>query len=78
MGEQKMANTANNSALELGAAMDYAEHEQTYRGFVTLVKWGTTALASLLIAMAFGFFVGGFISGTLVFFLVMIAAWFIL
>lgn len=73
-----MANTANNTSLELGAAMDYPEHEQTYNGFVSLVKWGTTALVSLLIAMAFGFFVGGFISGAVVFFLVMIAAWFIL
>ncbi|GAA0599119.1 aa3-type cytochrome c oxidase subunit IV [Paenochrobactrum glaciei] len=73
-----MANTANNTSLELGATMDYPEHEQTYNGFVSLVKWGTTALVSLLIAMAFGFFVGGFISGAVVFFLVMIAAWFIL
>lgn len=73
-----MADTANNSSLELGAAMDYPEHEQTYNGFVTLVKWGTTVLVSLMIAMAFGFFVGGFISGTIVFFLVMLAAWFIL
>ncbi|MFK4823686.1 aa3-type cytochrome c oxidase subunit IV [Paenochrobactrum sp. BZR 588] len=73
-----MANTANNSSLELGAPMDYPEHVQTYNGFVSLVKWGTTALVSLLIAMAFGFFVGGFISGAVVFFLVMIAAWFIL
>lgn len=73
-----MANTANNTSLELGASMDYPEHEQTYNGFVSLVKWSTTALVSLLIAMAFGFFVGGFISGAVVFFLVMIAAWFIL
>lgn len=73
-----MANIKNNSSLELGAPMDYREHEQTYNGFVSLVKWGTTALVSLLIAMAFGFFVGGFISGSVVFFLVMIAAWFIL
>ncbi|MBB6259979.1 hypothetical protein FHS77_000487 [Paenochrobactrum gallinarii] len=73
-----MANTANNTALELGASMDYPEHEQTYNGFVSLVKWGTITLVSLLIAMAFGFFVGGFISGAVVFFLVMIAAWFIL
>lgn len=73
-----MANTANNTSLELGASMDYPEHEQTYNGFVSLVKWSTTALVSLLIAMAFGFFVGGFISATVVFFLVMIAAWFIL
>lgn len=73
-----MVHTANNSSLELGAAMDYPEHEQTYKGFVGLVKWGTTALVSLLIAMAFGFFVGGFISGAIVFALVMVAAWFIL
>lgn len=73
-----MANTANNTSVELGATMDYPEHEQTYNGFVSLVKWGTIALVSLLIAMAFGFFVGGFISGAVVFFLVMIASWFIL
>ncbi|MGU3575887.1 aa3-type cytochrome c oxidase subunit IV [Brucellaceae bacterium C25G] len=73
-----MAKTANNAPLELGAPMDYPEHEQTYNGFLILVKWGTTALVALLIAMAFGFFVGGAVSGTIVFFLVMIAAWFAL
>lgn len=32
--------------------MDYAEHERTYRGFTFVTKWGTVAVAVILILMA--------------------------
>lgn len=32
-------------------AMDYAEHERTYRGFLVFSKWGTIACAVVLVAM---------------------------
>jgi hypothetical protein len=32
---------------------DYAEHENTYRFFVQLVKWGTLAVVAVLILMAY-------------------------
>lgn len=73
-----MAEHNNTAPVELGAPMDYPEHEQTYLGFVGLVKWATVALVSLMIAMAFGFFAGGFFSGAIVFVLVCLAGWFIL
>ena len=32
---------------------DYAEHERTYEGFITLTKWGIGSLVVLLILMAY-------------------------
>ena len=32
---------------------DYAEHERTYRFFISLVKWHIYVLAALLILMAY-------------------------
>jgi Bacterial aa3 type cytochrome c oxidase subunit IV len=34
------------------SGMDYAEHERTYGRFVSFTKWGTIAVAALLIVMA--------------------------
>jgi hypothetical protein len=31
---------------------DYVAHEQTYEGFIMLVKYGTAAVAAILILMA--------------------------
>ncbi|MCH4540314.1 aa3-type cytochrome c oxidase subunit IV [Ochrobactrum sp. POC9] len=73
-----MAEHHTTAPAELGASMDYAEHEKTYAGFAGLVKWATVALVALMIAMAFGFFAGGFFSATVLFILVCVAAWFIL
>lgn len=61
--------------LEVGAQMDYVEHELTYGRFVTLAKWGTIACIALMAAMAFGFFVGGFFSGGLLFVLILVAGY---
>ncbi|KAB2697932.1 aa3-type cytochrome c oxidase subunit IV [Brucella haematophila] len=73
-----MAEHHTTAPAELGAPMDYAEHEKTYAGFTGLFKWGTVAVVALMIAMAFGFFAGGFFSATILFVLVCVAAWFIL
>ncbi len=73
-----MAEHHNTAPAELGAPMDYAEHERTYAGFTGLIKWASVVLAGLLIAMAFGFFVGGFFSATILFILIMAVGGFIL
>jgi hypothetical protein len=33
-------------------AMDYAEHESTYKLFVELTKWGTIVTIAILVLMA--------------------------
>lgn len=49
--------------IELGAPMDYSEHEKTYGFFLSAAKYGTMFVVTLLIAMAIGFFTGaGFIT----------------
>ena len=53
---------------EVGASMDYAEHDKTYRGFLFGAKYGSMIIAVLLICMAVGFFSGaGAIFSTLLF-----------
>ncbi|ADZ68197.1 aa3 type cytochrome c oxidase subunit IV [Brucella melitensis M5-90] len=78
MGGTEMAEHHTTAPAELGAPMDYAEHEKTYAGFASLVKWATVVLVALMIAMAFGFFAGGFFSATVLFVLVCVVAWFLL
>ncbi|WP_442581513.1 aa3-type cytochrome c oxidase subunit IV [Mesorhizobium sp. ASY16-5R] len=66
-----MADHTPTGPLEMGAQMDYAEHEHTYSMFVSLAKFGSLICAALLIAMAFGFFAGGgFFSALILFILV--------
>ena len=45
MADQQMASAGH-------PAMDYAEHEKTYRLFISLTKWGTVSMVILLIVMA--------------------------
>jgi hypothetical protein len=33
-------------------AMDYAEHERTYRMFISVSKWATIAVCALMVFMA--------------------------
>ena len=73
-----MAEHHTSAPVEVGASMDYNEQEKTYAGFTALVNWGTIATGALMIALAFGFFVGGFFSALIVFILVCAAAWFLL
>ena len=56
----------HNGPVELGAPMDYPEHEKTYNFFIAAAKYGTLFCVALLIAMAAGFFTSvGFFSGLL-------------
>ncbi len=64
-----MADHSPAGPVELGAEMDYAEHEKTYKLFTGLTKYSALACAAILIGMAFGFFVGGAVSGFIVFLL---------
>ena len=66
--------------VETGASMDYAEHEKTYRSFLTLAKYGSLVCIALLAAMAFGFFIpsAGFFSATVLFAVIMAAGYFVL
>ncbi len=73
-----MADHSPTGPVELGAKMDYAEHDRTYAGFLMLAKYGSLCCLGLLVAMAFGFFAGGFFSATILFALIMAAGAFIL
>ncbi|PSH61013.1 aa3-type cytochrome c oxidase subunit IV [Phyllobacterium brassicacearum] len=73
-----MAEHHDTSPAELGAPMDYKEHENTYKLFLTLSKWGFVTCLALMIAMAFGFFAGGFFSALVLFIVICLAAWFLL
>ena len=65
-----MADNTPTGPVELGAEMDYREHEKTYTLFLALAKWVGITCAALLIAMAFGFFTSaGFFSATILFIL---------
>ena len=73
-----MAEHHDTAPAELGTPMDYNEHEKTYDLFIALSKWGVIICVALMVAMAFGFFVGGFFSATILFILICVAAWFVL
>ena len=61
----------HNGPVELGAPMDYPEHEKTYNLFIAGAKYGTLFCVALLIAMAAGFFTGaGFFSSLLLLILI--------
>ncbi|MBN9036505.1 MAG: aa3-type cytochrome c oxidase subunit IV [Rhizobiales bacterium] len=65
--------------VEMGAEMDYPEHEKTYSLFLALAKWGVLVCAALMIAMAFGFFTtAGFFSATVLFILIIVVGGFLL
>ena len=73
-----MADHTPTGPVELGAKMDYAEHDRTYNGFLALAKYGSLFCGALLLAMAFGFFAGGFFSATILFLLILAVGAFIL
>lgn len=54
--------------VEIGADMDYPEHNKTYNVFITGSKYGTLICVALLIAMAAGFYgSAGFFGGFAIF-----------
>lgn len=65
--------------VEMGAPMDYPEHEKTYNFFIGAAKYGTLFCVALLIAMAAGFFTSaGFFSGFLLFIILNVVGYFLL
>ncbi len=63
-----MADHTPTGPVELGAKMDYDEHQKTYSLFISLTKYGALVCVALLVAMAFGFFTtAGFFSGLILF-----------
>ncbi len=74
-----MAEHDDSGPAELGAQMDYAEHDRTYGGFLAATKWGIIICIALLAAMAFSFFTSAsWISGIILFFLLIAIGGFVL
>lgn len=66
-----MADNTPTGPVEMGAEMDYSEHEKTYSLFLGITKYVSLFTVALLIAMAFGFFTSaGFFSATILFILI--------
>ena len=71
LGKLVRAEFSTTGPVELGAQMDYAEHDKTYSRFLALTKFGSLHCISLLIAMAFGFFTSaGFFSALVLFIII--------
>ncbi len=68
-----MADHTPAGPVELGADMDYAEHDRTYHAFLGLAKYGALSCAAILIAMAFGFFTAAGFFSSLILFIVICA-----
>ena len=65
--------------VEMGAPMDYPEHEKTYNFFINAAKFGTLFCVALLVAMAAGFFTSaGFFSALLLFIILNVVGFFLL
>ena len=65
--------------VEVGAEMDYAEHEKSYERFIIACKYGTLSIVALLIAMAAGFFTAaGFFSALILFVILNVVGVFLL
>jgi len=74
-----MADHTPTGPVELGADMDYSEHDRTYHGFLALAKYGSLTAAAILIAMAFGFFTtAGFFSSLILFVIICAVGGFLL
>lgn len=64
---------------EVGAEMDYPEHEKTYRLFLHLARYGAMHIVVLLIAMAIGFFTSaGAVTAFIVFVLLSVLGYYLL
>ncbi len=64
--------------VELGAEMNYVEHEKTYNAFLAMTKYVTMLVCVLMVAMVAGFFTSAGLLGGLVVFLALSAAGFVL
>ena len=69
-----MAEHTHSGPVELGAEMDYAEHDRTFAGFVTLTKITVLATIAILQALVlFGIAAHGFWLGVLMILLMFVA-----
>lgn len=70
-----MAEHTSSAPAELGAPMDYAEHERTYGGFLALTKITVLACVAILQALTlFGLASNGFWLGVILIVLMMAAS----
>ena len=70
-----MAEHTHSGTAELGAPMDYSQHERTYAGFIAFSKITVLSGIITMIALAlYGFGSGGFWLGTILILLMMVAA----
>lgn len=60
-----MATHANGTHLDdMPPEMDYREHERTYRGFITLVKWSIISMVLMVLGLYFAVIAGnGWLGG---------------
>lgn len=68
-----MADKSPQGPVEMGAEMDYSEHERAYNLFLTITKHASLHIAAVLIALAFGFFTSAGFFSALVLFILMTA-----
>lgn len=64
--------------VELGAEMDYPQHERTYSLFLAIAKYGALHIVALLIAMAVGFFTSAGFFTAFVLFIILSAIGYVL
>ncbi len=70
-----MAEHASSGPVELGAPMDYAQHQQTFAVFVALTKVGVFATIAIIQSLVlFGIASGGFWLGVLMLLLMTVGA----
>lgn len=69
-----MAEHLHSGPAELGAPMDYAEHERTFAGFVAMTKLAVGAGIATMLALVLYFYAGGagFWMGTLTILLMLV------
>jgi hypothetical protein len=74
-----MADHTPTGPVEMGAEMDYAEHDKSYRLFLVLAKYVSLVVVALMSSMAFGFFTtAGFFSATVLFIILCGVGYFLL
>ena len=44
---------SGHGAVEMGATVDYRDHQQTYQGFLSLLKYCMAGIVVILVLMAF-------------------------
>ena len=74
-----MADHTPTGPVEMGAEMDYAEHEKTYHRFLTLAKYGSLVMRRAAGRDGVRFFTtAGFFSATVLFILICAVGYFLL